>query len=327
VDREVVVIRWGLCCQFLDSPIKFRAATHRYVASLESRAGRAYLADVARHNAQALIAAVERCHQLGIGAFRITSQILPLATHPESGYLLERLDPSGEIEATFHLAADLASQYDVRLSFHPDQFVVLNSMNHWVVDSAVAELELQGMLAELAGVDTIVLHAGGAVGGVPAALDRLARGLERLSPELRGRIALENDDRHFAPADLAPLCRREGIPLVYDVHHHRCHGDGLSVEEATGLAAETWDTREPWCHISSPKYGWFAANPRAHADYVDPDDFPDAWRGRTMTLDVEAKAKERAVLALKHALESVVSWGGRRGRERSRREGCRQAGR
>jgi UV DNA damage endonuclease len=319
VDREDPVIRWGLCCQFLDSPIKFRAATHRYVAGLESRAGHRYLTEIARDNAQALITAIERCHQLGIGAFRITSGILPLATHPKSGYILEELDPSGEIEATFHLAADLASQHDVRLSFHPDQFVVLNSTNDRVVRSAIAELELQGMVAELAGIETIVLHAGGAIGGVPAALDRLARGLDRLSPNTRGRIALENDDRHFAPADLAPLCRRESIPLVYDVHHHRCHSDGLSVEEATDLAAETWDGREPWCHISSPRDGWFAANPRPHTDYIDPADFPDAWRGGTMTIDVEAKAKERAVLTLIAALP-VPSYpaAGPRTRTRSR---------
>jgi UV DNA damage endonuclease len=296
------VIRWGLCCQFLDSPIKFRAATHRYVASLESRVARRYLGEIARHNAHALIQAVERCHQLGIGAFRITSQILPLATHPDSGYLLERLDPSGEVEATFALAADLARSYDVRLSFHPDQFVVLNSAYEQVVRMALAELELQGSLAELAGADTVVLHVGGATGGVPAALERLQRGIERLSPRMRERLALENDDRQFAPRDLLPVCRREGIPLVYDVHHHRCHPDGLSIEEATELAAETWEGREPWCHLSSPKGGWAAMNVRAHADYIDPNDFPEAWLGRAMTIDVEAKAKERAVLAISSEL-------------------------
>jgi UV DNA damage endonuclease len=299
VDREVIVIRWGLCCHFLDSPIKFRTATHRYVGTLATRAARRYLLDIVRHNAQALIAAVERCHQLDIGAFRITSQILPLATHPMSGYVLERLDPAGEIEATFQLVGDLAKQYDVRLSFHPDQFVVLNSINEAVGRSSLAELELHGWVAELVGADVIVLHAGGAAGGVPAALERLERSLPRISAPTRRRLALENDDRQFAPADLAPLCRREGIPLVYDVHHHRCRGDGLSIGEATELAAETWDGREPWCHISSPKDGWFAANPRAHADYIDPYDFPVEWLERTLTLDVEAKAKERAVMALK----------------------------
>jgi UV DNA damage endonuclease len=305
VDREAVVIRWGLCCQFLDSPIKFRAATHRYVAGLESRAGRRYLAEIARHNAQALIEAVERCHQLGIGAFRITSQILPLATHPETGYLLERLDPSGEIETTFQLAADLAQQYDIRLSFHPDQFVVLNSASDRVVQSSVAELELQATVAELTGADVIVLHGGGAVGGVEAAVERLERGLELLSPRVRERLALENDDRCFTPRSLLRLCERSGVPLVYDVHHHRCLGDGLSIEEATELASATWGDREPYAHLSSPKGGWTALTTRAHADYIDPADFPDAWLGRTMTIDVEAKAKERAVLAVKEAVRHV----------------------
>lgn len=296
------MIRWGLCCQFLDSPIRFRSATHKYVASLGSRAARTYLTEIARHNAQALIAAVERCHQLGIGAFRVTSQILPLATHPASGYGLERLDPTGEIETTFRLAGDLARCYDIRLSFHPDQFVVLNSAHEAVVRASVAELELQGSLADLVEADAIVLHGGGAFGGVPAALDRLRRGLSRLSAGTRARLALENDDRQFSPADLLPVCRDEGVPLVYDVHHHRCHPDGLTVKEATELAAETWDAREPWCHLSSPKDGWSSPNPRAHADYIDPADFPEAWQGRTRTIDVEAKAKERAVLALQEAL-------------------------
>jgi len=298
MDREAAVIRWGLCCQFLDSPIKFRTATHRYVASLRSRVARRYLADISRHNAQALIQAVERCHQLGIGAFRITSQILPLATHPESGYTLEQLDPSGEVEATLHLVADLADQLDVRLSFHPDQFVVLNSERETVVRSAVQELELQAGIAEMIGADVIVLHAGGMGGGTSAALERLERGLPLLSSTARERLALENDDRCFTPRDLLPLCERTGVPLVYDVHHHRCLADGLTVEEATARSSATWGDREPYAHLSSPRDGWSSSNTRAHADYIDPADFPDAWLGRTMTVDVEAKAKERAVLAV-----------------------------
>jgi UV DNA damage repair endonuclease len=35
---------------------------------------------------------------------------------------------------------------------------------------------------------------------------------------------------------------------------------------------------------------------------VTPSDFPDAWRGQRYTVDVEAKAKERAVIALRDML-------------------------
>jgi UV DNA damage endonuclease len=292
-------LRWGLCCQFLDAPIKFRTATHRYVASLQSRVAPRYLAEIAAHNADALAAAIEQCHEVGIGAFRVNSQVLPLATHPVTGYNLERLDPTGAIAGAFEWAGALARAYDVRLSLHPDQFVVLNSEREPVVESAVQELEHQAMIAEMIGADVIVLHAGGAAGGVEPALERLERGLPRLSARARERLALENDDRSFTPRSLLPLCQRAGVPLVYDVHHHRCLPDGLSIEEATELAVGTWQGREPYAHLSSPKGGWTATNVRAHADYIDPMDFPDLWRSRTMTIDVEAKAKERAVLAIK----------------------------
>jgi UV DNA damage endonuclease len=90
------------------------------------------------------------------------------------------------------------------------------------------------------------------------------------------------------------------VPLVYDVHHHRCNPDDLSVEEATTLAGYIWQAlgREQYCHISSPRNGWQGGDPKPHADYIDPADFPVCWLGREMTVDLEAKAKELAVVRL-----------------------------
>ena len=291
--------RWGLCCQFLDSPIRFRTATHRYVSSLEPRAGRAYLTAIARDNAAALAAAVVRCNELDIGAFRINSQILPLATHPVSGYRLTDLDDDGSITAAFRAAGQRAQVLDIRLSFHPDQFVVLNSEHPRVVSASVEEMRSQAEVAALVCADVLTLHAGSSAGGLPDALERLERGIELLDGPARARVALENDDRRFAPASLLPLCERLGVPLVYDVHHHRCNPDELDVTEATERAAATWRGREPHFHISSPRAGWGGGDTRPHADYVTAHDFPAAWRTHRLTIDVEAKAKERAVMALR----------------------------
>ena len=306
-------IRWGLCCQFLDHDIRFRTATHRYVSGLAPDERRRYLADIVRANAGALRAAVEACHAMGIGAFRMNSQIAPLATHPQSGYTLADLDavdlrgadaPDGDdaplpsLADAFRAAGARARELGIRLSFHPDQFVVINSEREDVVRSSVQELEMQAGIARLVGADVICLHAGGAAGGVPAAIERLERGIDLLSGDARPLLAIENDDRSFAPRDLAPMCARTGVPMIYDAHHHRCHGDGLSVDEATALAVETWGAREPYFHLSSPRDGWDARNPRPHGDYVDPADFPDAWRTLRATVDIEAKDKERAVLKL-----------------------------
>lgn len=301
--RGMTGIRWGLCCQFVDEPIRFRQATHRHVSTLGHTARVEYLGSIARANAIALAHAIERCAELGFGAFRITSQIIPLATHPVSGYTLDTLADGEVIAASFASAGLVARQRGIRLSFHPDQFVVLNSEREAVIESSVRELDFQARMAVLIGAEALTLHAGGATGGVSAALERLERGLDRLSPAARALVALENDDRLFTVRDLLPLCHRARVPLVYDVHHHRCHPDGMSVVEATAEAGETWGTREPWVHVASPRDGWTAPNPRPHADYIDPADFPEEWFSRRLTVDVEAKAKDRAVLAIRDAVE------------------------
>ncbi|HWA17245.1 MAG TPA: UV DNA damage repair endonuclease UvsE [Gemmatimonadales bacterium] len=297
-------IRWGLCCQFLDAPIRFRAATATYVLRLPPRERWEYLREIAQDNAESLTRAIAQCHALGIGAFRITSQILPLATHPKAGYTLPTLDPTGTIRKAFRAAGKHAKAAGIRLSFHPDQFVVVNSERPSVVDGSLQELEFQAEVAALVGADVIVIHGGGKAGGMEASLTRLEAGLRRLSRRARGRLALENDDRSFTPSDLLPLCNRLQIPLVYDVHHHRCLPDGLSVAEATRRALATWGSREPHFHLSSPRSGWNRGDPRPHAEYLDPRDVPREWRSLALTVDVEAKAKERAVVAIARHTDS-----------------------
>ncbi|MCA9022891.1 MAG: UV DNA damage repair endonuclease UvsE, partial [Planctomycetaceae bacterium] len=116
------------------------------------------------------------------------------------------------------------------------------------------------------------------------------------------RLTLENDDKIYTPTDLLPLCRKAGIPLVYDAHHHRCHSDGLGIDEVTKQAKKTWN-REPLFHISSPLEGWQGPKPNRHHDFINRRDFPRCWEGLELTVEVEAKAKEQAVLKLMRSLQ------------------------
>jgi len=152
-------------------------------------------------------------------------------------------------------------------------------------------------VAEWVGADVINIHGGGAYGNKSKALADFARNLDRLSSKVRIRLTVENDDKIYTPADLLPICKATGIPLVYDVHHHRCNPDGLSIEQATKKALATWD-REPMFHISSPIEGWDGRKPERHHDFIDVSDFPECWRRKKITVEVEAKAKELAVLKL-----------------------------
>jgi len=298
------VIRLGLCCTFRDQPIKFGNTTATAAAKLSRADALAKISRLCLANADALLAALRYCAAHGIGSFRINSQILPLKTHPKLGYKIEELPQAEVIVSRFKLCGDFAASNNLRLSFHPDQFVVLNSLRAEVVDASLRELEYQAEVAEWVGADVLNIHGGGAFGDKTKALDDFARNLERLSPRARSRLTVENDDKVYTPRDLLPLCRATGVPLVYDVHHHRCLGDGLSVEEATDLALGTW-RREPMMHVSSPLEGWQGPKPERHHDFIDVADFPAAWVDKTLTVEVEAKAKEAAVLKLRAELAEV----------------------
>jgi UV DNA damage endonuclease len=295
-------LRLGLCCQFAREPIEFRTTTATANLRLGQRERLGRLATLCQHNAVALLASLEFCARDGIGAFRVNSQILPLKTHPTAGYDVDALPNGAAIVEEFRRCGAFARAHDLRLSFHPDQFVVLNSPNPETLAHSLAELNYQAEVAEWLGADTINIHGGGAYGDKTAALRALRANIERLPAPVRARLTLENDDKVYTPEDLLPVCAATGVPLVYDVHHHRCLPDRWGVDEATRRARTTWD-REPLFHLSSPLEGWNGPKPARHHDYIDAEDFPPAWVGWPLTVEVEAKAKELAVARLRADLQ------------------------
>lgn len=294
-------IRLGLCCQFLEEPIKFRNTTVKANSQMERTAALEKLARLCRENALALQSSLKFCASHGIGCFRINSQILPLKTHPECGYEMSDLPEGAEIVKLFQECGSFAREQNIRTCFHPDQFVVLNSPRPDVVTRSIEELEYQSEVAEWVNADVVNIHGGGGYGDKPAALKRFAKNLKRLSRRVRSRLTVENDDKTYTPSDLLPLCQETGIPLVYDAHHHRCLPDDLSIEAATEQALQTWN-REPLFHISSPLEGWQGPRPNRHHDFIDSQDFPHCWESLELTVEVEAKAKEQAVLKLMQSL-------------------------
>lgn len=303
------MLRFGLCCLFKNEDITFRTTTVKSLSTMTREMQLQKLSVICLHNATNLLSALKAVQRLGIGAFRIMSPLFPRMTHPIAGYTLELLPDADSISSTLEVCRLFALQQRIRLSFHPDQFVVLSSPHTHVVANSIKELEYHNMLAKMVGADVINIHAGGVYGDKQEALKRFGEVYENLPESLRSRLTLENDDVSYSPEDLLPLCQKHHIPLIYDVHHHRCNPDSLTIEEATELAGKTWETagKEQYCHISSPKEGWHGSSNKPHADYINPVDFPKCWLGRKMTVDVEAKAKERAVVRLMSELADIAT--------------------
>ncbi len=300
-------IRLGLCCIFKKQKIKFRFLTAKSILSLTPNEQLKKISEICLHNCTSLLHAVKYCNSNGIKAFRILSPLLPRYTHPEIGYYLEKLPNFEYLIRTLSTVKEFSKKNDIRLSFHPDQFVVINSLNETIQKKSIEELKYQGLLAELVGADVINIHAGGQYGNKKESLERFIRAIELLPEKVRSRLTIENDDINYTVKDLLPVSKKTHLPLVYDVHHHRCNPDGFSIQEATQVCINTWEKvkKEPYFHISSPKNGWNNGDPKPHDDYINFSDFPIEWlKIGPFTLDIEAKAKELAIQKLTSDIEN-----------------------
>ena len=277
-----------------------------------------------------LAAILERLDSMDVRMYRMASALAPYATHPDLPQFHRQVEECAE-----HLArvGARARELDVRLSFHPGQYVVLNSERPEV--RALAALELDTTAALLDGLGcgpeaVVVLHVGGGAGGRQAALDRFERGLELVGEAGRRRLVVENDDRAFSLVDVLALHRRTALPVVWDILHHHCHDPhGIPDGEALRAALATWPGDVvPKIHFSSPRTAMeerrerrgrrvvtrYVLPPlRAHADMIDPIAFAEFLRGPAAGLRfdilLEAKAKDLALVALRdHLLARGFAW-------------------
>jgi len=116
-------------------------------------------------------------------------------------------------------------------------------------------------------------------------------------------LTIENDDKQsaYTVRDLLYIHEHTGIPIVFDYHHHTCHPDGMSHQEALTIAMATWPKGiVPAVHISEPRD---EKNFRAHHDYVVNE---VNTYGYDIDIMMEAKAKELAVLEYSKSFKSLI---------------------
>ena len=268
-----------------------------------------------RVSLERLEAILRYCDAQDIRMYRMATALAPYASHPDLPQFRDQ--PARCAERLAQVGAR-ARALGIRLSTHPGQYTVLNSEDARVQRLAAEELEVQAELMDgmrLGPEAVVVLHVGGAAGGLDAARDRFEAGFALLSGAARGRVVIENDDRSFGLGAVLPLAERIGRPVVWDALHHRCHDpDGIPAREALRLALATWpDGVTPKVHFSSPRTAVEERRRkvvlpplRAHADLVDPIAFEAFLEhtvdGADVDVMLEAKAKDLALLRLREQL-------------------------
>lgn len=232
----------------------------------------------------------------GLLFLRITSDLVPLGSHPENRVRW------GEVFAPrFAEIGALIRRYGMRISMHPGQYTVLSSPRPEVTEAARADLAYHAQVLDLLGLDRtakIQVHGGGVYGNKRAAAGRFAAAVDALPPAVRERLVVENDERLYTFSDVLELHAMTGLPVVFDAFHHALNGDGRSLGEALALQAETWGWEDglPIVDYSSPLPSGRVGR---HAQTLDAGDFArfiEGSRPHDFDLLLEVKDKEQSAL-------------------------------
>ncbi len=256
-----------------------------------------------------------------IRLYRMSSDLAPYATHPDMPQFHKMV---GEASRELRDIGDRARRLDLRLSFHPSQYVVLNSPDQALVDKGAWDVVTQAEILdrmELGPEAVVVIHVGGAYGDRRAGCERWIRTWERLPAHARARLVLENDDIRYGPADVLWIHERTAVRLVFDYQHWWClNPESIPLREALARMLVTWTGGvRPKIHFSSPrtemretvrknrktgKKETVLLPPLStqHGDYANPFEFCTFIRDHgDFEFDVmlESKAKDLALLRLR----------------------------
>lgn len=258
-----------------------------------------------------------------IDMYRISSDLAPYVTHPDLPQFHNQIN---ECRQDLRELGARARALKLRLSFHPSQFIVLNSPDPTLVRKSIADLEAQAELLdamELGPEAVVVIHVGGTYGDRVAGRERWIATYAHLPEVVRRRLVLENDDLRYSAADVLAIHAATGVRLVFDYLHYWCHNpEGLALRPTLERFLATWPAgQRPKMHFSSPrtelrslqrtrpdgKRDTVLQEPvwTGHADFVNPFEFITFMRSAgDLEFDVmlEAKAKDLALLRLRRDL-------------------------
>jgi UV DNA damage endonuclease len=228
--------------------------------------------------------------------FRITSDLVPFASHPVCQFNWQGFfgDKFGEI-------GDFIKTHRIRISMHPDQFTLINSVDTGVFERSLEELRYHAQLLDLMGLDSsarIQIHVGGVYGDKERSIERFIQRFAGIDEGIKRRVVVENDDRSYTVEDCLRIHAQTGIPVLFDVFHHRANNSGKPVREEIGLVAETWKDEDglPMVDYSSQKRG----EPKGrHAQSIDVGDFRkflEETKPIDFDLMLEIKDKEKSAI-------------------------------
>ncbi len=287
------MIRLGYACVNMTLGRKVRGLR---LSTLRVR-GLPYLQQLVDENMDLLVEILRWNRAHGIMMYRLSSDLVPLGSHPEVD--LRKL--------VFRRMQEIAVlTQGMRLSMHPGQYTLLSS-DGTIWERSKRDLHYHAWLLDRLGrrESDIILHGGGVYEDRTSATARIREHIIALPDFIRQRLRLENDERCWSVRDLLPICEDTQTPLVVDNLHHSLNGNEPLEKLPWERILATWDGRRPKLHYAEQNPH---KRPGAHSEYVNAERFC-AFRASVPLEEydvmLECKAKEQALLRLRAELAAL----------------------
>ena len=174
--------------------------------------------------------------------FRISSDLIPFASHP-----ICEFNWCKHFQTEFVQIGDFIKKHNIRISMHPDQFVILNSPNSKIVENSINELKYHCRVLDEMDLDAtakVQIHIGGVYGNKVEAINRFTRifndSSRLIDNAIKKRLVIENDDRLYSLKDCLSINQETSIPIVFDSFHHELLNNEEPIRIALEKAMSTW---------------------------------------------------------------------------------------
>ena len=155
------------------------------------------------------------------------------------------------------------------MSVHPDQFILLSSINPEVNAQSRYDLELVAYISKIIPINLVNIHVGSKAQGEDIHRKIFKKEVKLLNKETQRIISLENDEKSYDFLTTLSIAQENGLMIVPDFHHERCYQrrksdyqlvtntDYTIYSKIEDIIACYSDRKAlPTFHISSPSCGW-----------------------------------------------------------------------
>jgi UV DNA damage endonuclease len=254
------------------------------------------LIGTARNNLDCLLQMLRFNVEHNILFFRITSDLIPFASHAVCQF-----DWLSYFRREFEEIGSYINHHDIRISMHPGQFTVLNTPDPSILENSNRELLYHVQVLNAMGLDSTVkvqLHVGGVYGDRREAILRFIERYRSLDERIKARLVIENDERNYNLSDCLRIHADTGIPVLFDVFHHELRNSGEGLDKAFALFTRTWKAEDGIPMVDYSHQGTAILNAR-HSESIAVERF-ERFLEQTKPFDydvmLEIKDKEKSVL-------------------------------